>query len=167
MGALHRGHDALIRSARAEHACCAVSIFVNPLQFGPDEDLATYPRDEPADLARCEDLGVDLVWAPPVEQMYPADRALASPDPGPVGDVLEGASRPGHFRGVLTAVHRLLDVAGSCTAYFGEKDAQQLFLVRRMVAAEPLPVTIAGCPTVREPDGLADRKSTRLNSSHR
>jgi pantoate--beta-alanine ligase len=87
--------------------------------------------------------------------MYPADRPLPAPDPGPVGDVLEGASRPGHFRGVLTAVHRLLDVAGSCTAYFGEKDAQQLFLVRRMAAEERLPVTIAGCPTVREPDGLA------------
>jgi pantoate--beta-alanine ligase len=155
MGALHEGHVSLIRRARAEHACCAVSIFVNPLQFGPTEDLAGYPRDEPADLALCEQLGVDLVWVPAVEEMFPPDVALPSPDPGPIGDVLEGASRPGHFWGVLKAVHRLFDVAGPADAYFGEKDAQQLFLVRRMVATEALPVTVVGCPTVRAPDGLA------------
>jgi len=155
MGALHEGHVSLIRRARAEHACCAVSIFVNPLQFGPTEDLSRYPRDEPADLALCEELGVDLVWAPMIEEMYPPDLALPSPDPGPIGDVLEGAARPGHFRGVLKAVHRLFDVVGPAAAYFGEKDAQQLFLVRRMVALEGLPVTVVGCPTVRAPDGLA------------
>jgi pantoate--beta-alanine ligase len=132
-----------------------VSIFVNPLQFGPTEDLARYPRDEPADLALCEQLGVDLVWAPTVEEMYPPDLALPSPDPGPIGDVLEGAARPGHFRGVLKAVHRLFDVAGPAAAYFGEKDAQQLFLVRRMAAVEGLPITVVGCPTVRAADGLA------------
>jgi pantoate--beta-alanine ligase len=155
MGALHGGHVSLIRGARAEHPCCAVSIFLNPLQFGPTEDLSRYPRDEPADLALCEQLGVDLVWAPAVEEMYPPDLALPSPDPGRIGDVLEGAARPGHFRGVLKAVHRLFDVVGPAAAYFGEKDAQQLFLVRRMVALEGLPVTVVGCPTVRAPDGLA------------
>jgi pantoate--beta-alanine ligase len=155
MGALHEGHVSLIRRARAEHPCCAVSIFVNPLQFGPTEDLSRYPRDEPADLALCEQLGVDLVWAPAVEEMYPPDIALPSPDPGPIGGVLEGAARPGHFRGVLKAVHRLFDLAGPAAAYFGEKDAQQLFLVRRMVAVEGLPMTVLGCPTVRAPDGLA------------
>jgi pantoate--beta-alanine ligase len=155
MGALHEGHVSLIRRARAEHACCAVSIFVNPLQFGPTEDLARYPRDEPTDLALCEQLGVDLAWVPSVEEMYPSRVSLASPDPGPIGDVLEGVARPGHFRGVLKAVHRLFDVAGPATAYFGEKDAQQLFLVRRMVAAERLPMTVVACPTVRAADGLA------------
>lgn len=155
MGALHEGHASLIRRARAEHGCCAVSIFVNPLQFGPTENLDRYPRNESGDLEFCRGLGVDLVWAPPVEQMYPPDETLPSPDPGPIGNVLEGAARPGHFRGVLKAVHRLFDIAGPVTAYFGEKDAQQLFLVRRMVADEGLPVAVVGCPTVREPDGLA------------
>lgn len=155
MGALHEGHASLIRRARQERAFVAVSIFVNALQFGSDEDLAAYPRDEARDLAFCERLGVDLVWAPTQEQMYPPGVDLPSPDPGPVGDVLEGASRPGHFAGVLKVVHRLLDVTGPCAAYFGRKDAQQLFLVRRMVAEEGLPVEILACPTVRKPDGVA------------
>jgi pantoate--beta-alanine ligase len=155
MGALHEGHASLIRRARAGQSVVAVSIFVNPLQFGPTEDLSRYPRDEPKDLSLCETLGVDLVWAPDVDEMYPPGVELPSPDPGPIGDVLEGAVRPGHFAGVLTVVHRLFDVIGPCTSYFGEKDAQQLFLVRRMVEREGLPVTIEGCPTVREADGLA------------
>ncbi|MBI3648029.1 MAG: pantoate--beta-alanine ligase [Actinobacteria bacterium] len=168
MGALHEGHVSLIRRARAEHAWCAVSIFVNPLQFGPDEDLGRYPRDEPADLAVCERLGVDAVWAPTAQEMYPPGVLLPSPEPGPIGDVLEGASRPGHFRGVLKAVHRLFDACGPCTAYFGEKDAQQLFLVRRMVSEERLPVTVVGSPTVREPGGLAcSSRNAQLSAKER
>jgi pantoate--beta-alanine ligase len=155
MGALHAGHASLLRRARDEHPFVAMSLFVNPLQFGAGEDFERYPRDEAADLATAGELGVDVVWAPSVEEMYPPGVELIAPDPGPVGDTLEGAARPGHFAGVLTAVRRLLDVCGPCTAYFGEKDAQQLFLVRRMVDRLELPVEIVACTTVREPDGLA------------
>ena len=168
MGALHEGHASLIRRARAEHDVVAVSIFVNPLQFGPTEDLSRYPRDEPRDLALCEALGVDMVWAPDVREMYPPDADLPSPDPGPVGEVLEGASRPGHFAGVLRAVCRLFDVLGPCTTYFGEKDAQQLFLVRRMVERDRLPVIVVACPIVREADGLAmSSRNAYLSSDER
>jgi pantoate--beta-alanine ligase len=156
MGALHDGHRSLLRRARAERDRVVVSIFVNPTQFGDDEDLARYPRDETADLAVCEAEGADAVWAPPVEEVYPLGASIPHPSPGPVGDLYEGAARPGHFAGVLQVVHRLFDVVGPCTAYFGEKDAQQLFLVRRMVRQEPtLDVEVVGCPTVRSPDGLA------------
>jgi pantoate--beta-alanine ligase len=155
MGAMHEGHASLIRRARDEQDAVVVSIFVNPLQFGPGEDLARYPRDEASDVALAGSLGVDLVWAPTQDEVYPPGLDLPRPDPGPVGDVLEGAARPGHFAGVLTAVRRLFDVVGPSAAYFGEKDAQQLFLVRRMVEQLELPVTIVGCPTMREPDGLA------------
>jgi pantoate--beta-alanine ligase len=156
MGALHAGHVALLRAAREAHDRVLATIFVNPLQFAAAEDLSRYPRDEAADLAVCERAGVDAVWAPPVEAFYPPGVELPAPDPGPVGGTFEGAARPGHFRGVLTAVHRLFDVAGPSRAYFGEKDAQQLFLVRRMAAAEPaLGVEVVARPTVREPDGLA------------
>ena len=155
MGALHEGHASLIRRAREEQDLVVVSIFVNPRQFAPGEDLSRYPRDEARDLEVCASLGVDLVWAPSVDQMYPPGASLVEPDPGPVGDRFEGASRPGHFRGVLTVVHRMFDVVGPSTAYFGQKDAQQLFLVRRMVAAGSLPIEIVTCPTVREPDGVA------------
>ncbi|MFB3739425.1 MAG: pantoate--beta-alanine ligase [Candidatus Velamenicoccus archaeovorus] len=155
MGALHEGHASLIRRARSECDLAAISIFVNPLQFGPDEDFAVYPRDEQGDLARAEDLGVDVVLVPPVEEMYPPGDPPPTIEPGAVGERLEGAARPGHFRGVLTVVARLFSLAGACRAYFGEKDAQQLFLVRRM-AAERFPhVEVVPCPTVREPDGLA------------
>ena len=156
MGALHEGHRALLRAARAQTDRVAVSIFVNPMQFEDPEDLARYPRDEASDLAMCEAEGADLVWAPPVDEVYPLGVELAHPDPGDVGDLYEGAARPGHFAGVLLVVHRLFDVVGPCTAFFGEKDAQQLFLVRRIVEHEPeLGVTVVGCPTQREPDGLA------------
>jgi len=155
MGALHAGHAANLRLARGQSDRLAASIFVNPLQFGPSEDFDRYPRPLEADLALCEREGADAVWAPTTDQMYPPGLALLEPDPGPVGTTFEGAARPGHFAGVLTVVHRLLDVAGRCRAYFGEKDAQQLFLIRRMVAATGLPVEIVACPTVREPDGLA------------
>ena len=156
MGALHQGHVSLLRRARAERDRVAVSIFVNPTQFGEHEDLERYPRDEPADLAVCAAEGVDVVWAPTVEEVYPLGASLPHPSAGTVGDLYEGATRPGHFAGVLQVVHRLLDVTGPCAAYFGEKDAQQLFLVRRMVAMEPgLGAEIVACPTVRAPDGLA------------
>jgi len=156
MGALHEGHRALLRAARAQTDRVAVSIFVNPMQFEDPDDLDRYPRDEANDLAMCEAEGADLVWAPPVDEVYPLGVELAHPDPGDVGDLYEGAARPGHFAGVLLVVHRLFDVVGPCTAFFGEKDAQQLFLVRRMVGREPaLGVTVVGCPTQREPDGLA------------
>lgn len=155
MGALHEGHDGLIDRSRRERGHTVVSIFVNPLQFVRGEDFERYPRDETADLARAQAAGVDATWAPSVGEMYPVGAPIAEPAPGPLAELFEGAARPGHFAGVLKAVHRLLDVAGPCAAYFGEKDAQQLFLVRRMVADLGLAVEIVGCPTVREPDGLA------------
>ena len=155
MGALHDGHASLIRRARSERDVVVVSIFVNPKQFGPDEDLSRYPRDEARDVGLAGSLGADVVWAPDVDAFYPPGVELVTPDPGPIGEVLEGAARPGHFAGVLTAVHRLFDVVGASAAYFGEKDAQQLFLVRRMVEQLGLPHTVVACPTVREPDGLA------------
>ena len=156
MGALHEGHRSLLRAAREQTDRVVVSIFVNPMQFDDLDDLARYPRDEARDLELCEAEDADLVWAPPVEEVYPLGVELAHPEPGEVGDLYEGAARPGHFAGVLLVVHRLFDVAGPCTAFFGEKDAQQLFLVRRMTDAEPaLGVTVVGCPTRRERDGLA------------
>ena len=168
MGSLHEGHTSLIRRARAESAFVLVTLFVNPAQFGPGEDLAAYPRDEDRDLEICRRLGADAVWAPPVEEVYPPGLSLAEPDPGPIGETFEGAARPGHFRGVLKVVHRIFDVTGPSRAYFGEKDAQQLFLVRRMVRDEELPVTIVPCPTVREPDGLAwSSRNARLGAEER
>jgi pantoate--beta-alanine ligase len=155
MGALHEGHASLIRRAREEAERVVVTIFVNPLQFAPGEDLARYPRDEPADLALCERLGADAVWAPPEDEVYPPGVDLPAPDPGPVGATFEGAVRPGHFAGVLKVVLRLFDVVGRSRAYFGEKDAQQLFLVRRMVDERELPIEVVNCATIREPDGLA------------
>jgi pantoate--beta-alanine ligase len=155
MGAMHGGHASLIRRARSEQDLVVVSIFVNPLQFGPGEDLSRYPRDEAKDVALCGSLGVDLVWAPPNEEVYPPGIVLQAPDPGPVGETLEGAARPSHFAGVLKVVHRLFDVVGPCAAYFGEKDAQQLFVIERMIKGLGLPIAIVACPTIREPDGLA------------
>ena len=169
MGALHAGHRSLIHRARSEQDRVVVSIFVNPLQFGPGEDLDTYPRDEAADLAVSEREGVDLVWAPALEEVYPPGVDLPSPDPGPVGQTFEGAARPGHFEGVLMVVHRVFALTGRSVAYFGDKDAQQLFLVRGMVAAEPeLGVTIVACPTVREASGLAlSSRNARLSAEER
>jgi pantoate--beta-alanine ligase len=159
MGAFHDGHVSLMRRARDERDAVVVSIFVNPLQFGPGEDLSRYPRDEERDLSIAEELGVDGVFAPTVEEMYPAGHPEVTVDPGPLGDRLEGARRPGHFRGVATVVAKLFDVVGPSTAYFGEKDAQQLAVVRHMVRDLSFPIDVVGCPTVREPDGLA--KSSR------
>jgi pantoate--beta-alanine ligase len=168
MGSLHAGHASLIRRARDEAARVVVSIFVNPAQFSPGEDLRTYPRDEERDLEVCRRLGVDAVWAPSEDEVYPPGAALPEPDAGPIGETFEGAARPGHFRGVLKVVHRLFDLTGPCRAYFGEKDAQQLFLVRRMISEMDLPVTVVPCPTVREPDGLAySSRNARLSAEER
>ena len=154
MGALHAGHARLMERARAECLTVVVSIFVNPLQFDRPEDLARYPRPLEADLALCEQLGVDMVFAPTPAVMYPQP-----PDctvhVGRTAAHLCGAFRPGHFDGVATVVLKLLDIVQPDVAYFGEKDAQQLAIVRRMVADLNVPVTIAGVPTVREADGLA------------
>ena len=168
MGSLHEGHASLIRRARDDVPRLLVTIFVNPAQFAPGEDLATYPRDEAGDLEFCRRLGVDAVWAPPVEEVYPPGVALPEPHPGPVGETFEGAARPGHLHGVLKVVHRLFDLTGPCRAYFGEKDAQQLFLVRRMVEERGLPVTVVPCPTARAPDGLAhSSRNARLSAEER
>ena len=157
MGALHEGHIALLRRAAAlsrPYGSVVVSIFVNPLQFGAGEDLDRYPRDLDADLAICEREGVALVFAPGDAQMYPREQ-LITVDPGPMGQVLEGASRPGFFTGVLTVVLKLFQLVGPQVAVFGDKDAQQLALVRRMTADLCLGLEIASVPTVRDPDGLA------------
>jgi pantoate--beta-alanine ligase len=157
MGALHEGHIALLRRAAAlaqPNGSVVASVFVNPLQFGPGEDLDRYPRDLDADLAICGREGVDLVFAPNDAQMYPRQQ-LITVDPGPMGQVLEGASRPGFFTGVLTVVHKLFSLVQPQTAVFGEKDAQQLALIRRMVCDLDLGIRIDSVPTVRDPDGLA------------
>jgi pantoate--beta-alanine ligase len=155
MGALHAGHESLVRRARVECEHVVVSVFVNPLQFGPSEDLASYPRDEEGDRRALEALGADVVFLPSVEEMEPACPPEVMVDPGPLAERLEGASRPGHFRGVATVVTKLFNIMGPCRAYFGEKDAQQLAVVRRLVRDLMLPVEIVACSTVREPDGLA------------
>jgi pantoate--beta-alanine ligase len=155
MGFLHQGHASLLRRARENSDFVAMSIFVNPLQFGPAEDLASYPRDLESDLEVAEKEGVDVAFAPEVDEMYPAGEPVVTVEPGPLGDRLEGASRPGHFRGVCTVVAKLFALVGPSRGYFGEKDAQQLAVLRRMVADLDFPVEVAGCPTVREPDGLA------------
>ena len=157
MGALHEGHRELIRHARRMPGAgvVAVSIFVNPLQFGPNEDLARYPRPLEADLQICRDEGVELVFAPGVDDMYPAGAATTTVDPGPLGAELEGAVRPGHFAGVLTVVAKLFHIVAPDVAFFGEKDYQQLVLVKRMVDDLNFPLAVVGVPTVREPDGLA------------
>ena len=157
MGALHDGHRALLRRARAlagPGGSVAVSIFVNPLQFGPNEDLDTYPRTFEADLETCEAEGADLVWAPGVTDMYPQEQ-LVRVDPGPTGEILEGAFRPGFFHGVLTVVLKLFSLVRPDIAVFGQKDAQQLVLVRRMSADFGLGIEVEAVPTVRAADGLA------------
>ena len=154
MGALHAGHESLVERARRENRRVVASVFVNPLQFGPGEDFARYPRPVERDLALLERLGADAVFHPDVDQMYPAS-FRTHVDPGPWGEVLEGRSRPGHFRGVLTAVLKLLELTRPTRAYFGQKDVQQLLLVRQLVRDLCLPVRIVSCPTVREADGLA------------
>ncbi|ROQ60600.1 pantothenate synthetase [Rathayibacter sp. PhB152] len=155
MGALHDGHLALVDRAREIADVVVVSIFVNPLQFGPNEDLDRYPRDLAADVALLEERGVGHVFAPSVAEMYPDGPSSTRVVAGKVGSLYEGRSRPGHFDGMLTVVSKLLHIVQPDVAMFGQKDAQQLFLVRRMVRDLDLPVAIEGVDTVREEDGLA------------
>ncbi|NJQ03672.1 pantoate--beta-alanine ligase [Streptomyces zingiberis] len=158
MGALHEGHAGLIRAARERvgpGGQVVVTVFVNPLQFGAGEDLDRYPRTLDADLALAAREGADIVFAPPVEEVYPGGEPQVRVAAGPMGERLEGASRPGHFDGVLTVVAKLLHLTAPDLALYGEKDAQQLALIRRMARDLNFPVRIEGVPTVREPDGLA------------
>jgi pantoate--beta-alanine ligase len=155
MGALHAGHLALIERAREICESVLVTIFVNPLQFGPAEDLAVYPRTLADDVAICERAGADVVWAPSVADVYPGGAAQVRVDPGPGGAELEGTVRPFHFAGVLPVVAKFLNLIRPSLAFFGEKDYQQLTLIRQMAADLELGVGIVGVPTVREADGLA------------
>lgn len=158
MGALHAGHAALVSTARAAVGpgdAVVVSVFVNPLQFAPGEDLDRYPRTFDADLALSAEHGADVVFAPPVEEVYPGGEPEVTVEPGPLGSVLEGATRPGHYRGVLTVVAKLFGLVRPDLAVFGQKDYQQLVLVRRMAADLCMGVDVVGAETVREPTGLA------------
>ena len=154
MGALHGGHESLVTRARKENRRVIASIFVNPAQFGPNEDLDAYPRPFEADRARLAALGVDAIFHPPVDQIYPP-AFKTHVDPGPLAEALEGKIRPGHFAGVLTVVLKLFNLTQPKRAYFGQKDFQQLVLVRQLVRDFGLPIRIVACPTVRQPDGLA------------
>jgi len=154
MGALHEGHLSLVRAARAVSDVVVVSIFVNPTQFGPNEDFSKYPRTFEADCAMLERAGVDLIFAPTVDEMYPAGASTFVVVEG-VSDRLDGASRPGHFRGVTTVVGKLFHIIGPHTAFFGQKDAAQVAVLRKMVRDLNFPLQIVVCPIVREADGLA------------
>lgn len=167
MGYLHAGHMALVERARAENDTVAVSIFVNPTQFGPHEDLTRYPRDLDRDLAMLEAAGADLVFVPSVTEMYPQAYSTYVDVEG-VTSVLEGAHRAGHFRGVATVVCKLFNITGADRAYFGQKDAQQTVVVRRMVRDLDMPIQIVVVPTVREADGLAmSSRNVYLNADER
>ena len=155
MGALHEGHLALAVRAKELAQTVVVSIFVNPLQFGPNEDYLRYPRDLEGDAKRLETVGVDYIFAPSVDEMYPHGRSETKVTAGDVGTRFEGRSRPGHFDGVLTVVAKLLNIVRPSTVMFGQKDAQQVFLVARMVRDLDFPLSVEVLPTVREPDGLA------------
>lgn len=154
MGALHAGHESLLHRAREECASVVASIFVNPTQFGPTEDLERYPRDEHGDLALLRAAGVDVAFLPTVDQVYPPG-ASTSVDVGSLGEVLEGAARPGHFRGVATVVTILFSLVAPDRAYFGQKDGQQAVVIGRLAGDLGLRPEIIVCPTIREPDGLA------------
>ena len=154
MGYLHDGHRSLMRAAAADSDVTVVSVFVNPLQFAPTEDLDRYPRDLERDVQMASDEGVRYVFAPSQSEMYP-ERIMTSVSVAGVSEPLEGASRPSHFAGVATVVAKLFSIVGPCRAYFGEKDFQQLAVIRRLVADLSLPIEVVACPTIREPDGLA------------
>jgi len=167
MGWLHAGHRALIQRARAENATTVVSIFVNPKQFGDPADLEKYPRNEARDVEICAEEGADLVWAPPVEEVYPPgfDTSVRV---GAIAEPLEGAARPGHFDGVATVVSILFNVVGAERAYFGQKDAQQLLVIRQMARDLAIPIEVIAHPTVREPDGLAlSSRNVHLSEAER
>ena len=167
MGWLHAGHRSLMQRARAADATTVVTIFVNPRQFGDPKDLEQYPRNEGRDVAICEQEGVDLVFAPGVEEVYPPgfDTTVRM---GAIAEPLEGAARPGHFDGVATVVAILFDLVGAEHAYFGQKDAQQVLVVRRMAIDLAIPTEVIACPTVREPDGLAlSSRNVHLSQAER
>jgi len=167
MGWLHPGHVSLVERARADSATVVVSIFVNPRQFGQREDFAKYPRNEARDLEACEAAGVDIVFSPTVDEVYPPgfDTTVSI---GAVGQPLEGAARPGHFEGVATVVAVLFALVGADRAYFGQKDAQQVMVVRRMAIDLALPTDVIACPTVREADGLAlSSRNVHLSAAER
>jgi pantoate--beta-alanine ligase len=175
MGALHNGHRALLRAARTDNDRVVMSLFVNPTQFGPDEDFLRYPRDEATDRAVAVTEGVDELFAPTIEDMYP-DGFATTVSVGPLATLYEGAARPGHFDGVATVVLKLFQRVRPDRAYFGQKDAQQLAVVRRMVRDLDLGIEVCAVPTVREPDGLAlssrnvyldDEQRRRAASLHR
>ncbi len=167
MGYLHEGHLILVRRAKAENSSVVVSIFVNPTQFGPQEDFKKYPRDPKRDLALLEKEGVDIVFMPVVDEMYPQN-FNSWVEVGKIAERLEGASRAGHFRGVATVVARLFNIVQPDRAYFGQKDAQQLLVIKKMVAELNMSLEVVAVPTVREPDGLAmSSRNTYLNPEER
>ncbi len=167
MGCLHAGHKSLMLQAAADNDLVVVSIFVNPLQFNPGEDFDDYPRDMAHDLEVCASAGVDLVFAPDTVEMFPT-RTTTNVSVRDLADVLCGAARPGHFDGVATVVAKLFGLVGDCVAYFGEKDFQQLSIIRTMTSDLSMPVTVVGCPTVRESDGLAlSSRNAYLNQEQR
>jgi pantoate--beta-alanine ligase len=167
MGYLHKGHISLVEHARAENATVVVSIFVNPTQFGPKEDFREYPRDPERDLALLEEADTNIVFMPPPEEMYPTDYDTWV-DPDGLTERLEGASRPGHFRGVATVCNKLFNMVQPTKAYFGQKDAQQVLVIKKMVADLNMNLEIVPLPTIREPDGLAmSSRNTYLNPEQR
>lgn len=155
MGALHEGHLSLIREAKKHADSVMVTVFVNPTQFAPGEDFDTYPRDLDADVKAVESVGADLIFAPSPEEVYPNGDASVTIDPGPTAKVLEGETRPTHFAGVCLVVHKMFNITGADVAVFGQKDAQQLAIVRQMVRDLDMPIEIIGAPIVRAEDGLA------------
>ncbi|MGH3472805.1 MAG: pantoate--beta-alanine ligase, partial [Nocardioidaceae bacterium] len=165
MGALHAGHLSLLEAARAKSDVVVASIFINPLQFRPGEDLARYPRSRELDLEMCAAAGVDVVFAPAVDVVYPGGEPQVLVEPGPLANVLEGAARPGHFRGVLTVVAKLFGLVQPDLACFGEKDYQQLVLVDQMVSDLCMPVDVIACGIARDPDGLALSSRNRYLSA--
>lgn len=167
MGFLHEGHQSLIAASVKENDRTVVSVFVNPTQFGPNEDFEAYPRDIEKDSALCESTGADLIFNPEPEEMYPEGFCTYTNITG-LSDALCGKSRPIHFKGVCTVVSKLFNIVGADKAYFGEKDAQQLAIIRRMVRDMNIPVEIVGCPIIREADGLAkSSRNTYLNQEER
>jgi len=155
MGALHEGHLELMRRAKEENDLLVVSVFVNPIQFNNQEDLAKYPRDLNRDKQLLESVGCDILFAPTVDEMYPEAKIVEKFDFAELATVMEGAFRPGHFNGVAVVVKRLFNIIEPTRAYFGEKDFQQLAIIQKLVEIEEMPIKIVSCPIVREPDGLA------------
>lgn len=168
MGFLHDGHGSLMRRAAAENDVVVATIFVNPLQFAPDEDLDSYPRDLVADTALAQEAGAHYLFVPTREEMYPFEPVLTTVNVSELSGLWEAGTRPTHFSGVATVVTKLFAIAGECRAYFGEKDFQQLAIVTRLAADLSLPVTVVGCPIIREPDGLAmSSRNTYLTGDYR